>query len=117
MKIVPVIALCFIICALLLYRVINMGICHFKVVTDAVGANSVQVAECVEFWLNRYQTLLSALLALFAAAVASVLVYRQVKLTQDQLTSVQRQVELAEEQMKVAAGLIAPDFRVTAADS
>ncbi|QGY01492.1 hypothetical protein MMSR116_05930 [Methylobacterium mesophilicum SR1.6/6] len=43
-----------------------------KAITDG------QAAGCVEFWLNRYQTLLSGILALASAIIAAILLQRQV---------------------------------------
>lgn len=51
---------------------------------------------CFEFWLYRYQTLLSAFVAVFAAGLAWV--------------AVQKQVEVARNQVSVAIGDIEPDF-------
>ena len=38
--------------------------------TFGFGKDEIQAANCFEFWLNRYQTMVSGLLALSAAVVA-----------------------------------------------
>ena len=38
--------------------------------TFGFGKDEIQAANCFEFWLNRYQTMISGLLALSAAVVA-----------------------------------------------
>jgi hypothetical protein len=68
--------------------------CNAESVVDAIKQKSA--VGCIEFWLNRYQTLLAGIFSLCAAGLAYYLV--------------QKQIGIATEQVKVTAGLIAPDF-------
>jgi hypothetical protein len=47
--------------------------CNLPAIQEAAAAG------CVEFWINRYQTLLSGLLAIMAAAIAATPVFRQLR--------------------------------------
>jgi hypothetical protein len=71
-----------------------MEVCDLVVVQRAIAEG--QAAGCAEFWLNRYQTLLSGLLALASAIIAAILLQRQ----------------LAANRLQVAAatGDLDPDF-------
>jgi hypothetical protein len=77
------------------------SVCAADVVTDALAKKGA--FTCFEFWLNRYQTLLAGMIALFAAGLA--------------FYAVRKQVTAAIEQVKVTAGLIAPDFWIQPASN
>ena len=93
--------------------------CHTPVGRAAIKATSS--IGCGEFWVNRYQTVASALIALAAAWLAAWLVHRQLWLMEsDRILSLQ---EIARQRGKeasslnkiaYAAGSMAKDFKAHA---
>lgn len=61
--------------AIAVWSTISPGLCDNEMLTSAVATH--QAAWCAEFWLNRYQTLIAAMMALLVAIVTGVLLYRQ----------------------------------------
>jgi hypothetical protein len=73
------------------------GLCGIPIAAAALRDN--QATWCFEFWLNRYQQLITGMLSLAAAILAALFVWKQIK--------------TAEEQLKITAGFIEPEFWLT----
>ncbi len=76
-------------------REIGVFSCDSSLIKDAAG--------CAEFWLNRYQTLIGAVVAVCAALYAGYWVKRQLAATGEQ-------IKLQREQNEIVRGLEQPSF-------
>jgi hypothetical protein len=86
----------------------DAGVCsapavHKAIITDTAAAN------CFDFWINRYQTLLTGILSVTAAFVAGFLLWRQISEARRQSAAtlyviyLTKHARLAEQMAEVAA--------------